>query len=71
MVTSHQTFASECIFRTASESRRGSLNESISSDFSQSEYYEMESETGKEDEEEFIPTEFQLKMHMKYQKFLV
>ncbi|KAA6370063.1 MAG: hypothetical protein EZS28_034410, partial [Streblomastix strix] len=72
--TPHQSFASERSFRTASESHRGSLNESrsesLSSDFSDSADSGSRRETDQEDEEEFVPTEFQLKMHMKYQKFL-
>ncbi|KAA6376928.1 MAG: hypothetical protein EZS28_027546 [Streblomastix strix] len=74
MMTPHQSFASEYSFRTASESHRGSLNESrsvsLSSDFSDSADSGSRREAGQEDEEEFVPTEFQLKMHMKYQKFL-
>ncbi|KAA6392778.1 MAG: hypothetical protein EZS28_011701 [Streblomastix strix] len=61
-------------FRTASESHRGSLNESrnvsLSSNFSDSADSGSRRETDQEDEEEFVPTEFQLKMLMKYQKFL-
>ncbi|KAA6374324.1 MAG: hypothetical protein EZS28_030149 [Streblomastix strix] len=74
MMTPHQSFASEHSFRTASESHRGSLNESrsqsLSSDFSDSADSGSRREAGQEDEVEFVPTEFQLKMHMKYQKFL-
>ncbi|KAA6333489.1 MAG: hypothetical protein EZS28_053166 [Streblomastix strix] len=76
MMTPHQSFASEHSFKTASESHRGSLNESITSNslssvFSDSADSGSRRETDKEDEEEFVPTEFQLKLHMKYQKFLV
>ncbi|KAA6390546.1 MAG: hypothetical protein EZS28_013925, partial [Streblomastix strix] len=72
--TPHQSFASERSFRTASESHRGSLNESrnvsLSSDFSDSADSGSRRDADQEDEEEFVPTEFQLKMYMKYQKFL-